>query len=51
MASKIVTMSLRISIIEINQTHIPCVEDYLERDNEQIAKWNVRAREVCERNP
>jgi hypothetical protein len=51
MASKIATMSLRISIIEINQTHIPRVENYSKRDNEQIAEWNVRAREVCEKNP
>jgi len=24
-------------------------KDYTERDNERIAKWNVRAREVCKR--
>ncbi len=49
MASRIATMSSRVSIIEINQAHIPCVEGLLKEDNEQIAKWNARAREVRER--
>jgi hypothetical protein len=41
-------MFSKVNRIESHQTRLPCVEGYLEGNNEWIIEWNARAREMHE---